>query len=107
MDIGEGGVMGNGLSGVLRLRARAGGSSSPEKEAKLRVCSKVIILSDSISVVARGVTGPTRDEDVVEEQSVYRRPVGRRGDRGGSGGDGRGSGLVPPSELAVSANWKS
>ena len=102
--VGDDGVLGSGLSGVLPLRLRGGGSRMAEIVATLRDSSKDMIASDSISDA--GVTGIDRDEQIVEEASVLRRVTPRRGDRGGSGGDGRGDGMMPPSELIVSGNWK-
>ena len=101
---GDDGVLGSGLSGVLPLRLRGGGSRVVEIVATLRDSSKDMIASVSISDA--GVTGIDRDEQIVEEASVLRRVTPRRGDRGGSGGDGRGDGMMPPSELIVSGNWK-
>lgn len=111
MDTGEGGGRGSGLSGVLSLRRRREGLSKKavETDPKLRECRSVMS-SESVSEGDAGVED-RRSEDavVVEDAPVSRRAIGRRGDRGGSGGDGRGGGedrLLPPSEMAVSVNWK-
>ena len=77
---GDDGVLGSGLSGVLPLRLRGGGSRVVEIVATLRDSSKDMIASVSISDA--GVTGIDRDEQIVEEASVLRRVTPRRGDRG-------------------------
>lgn len=97
MDIDEG-VVGRGLSGVLSRLERECMSSRLEKVLRLRECSKVMSLS-----VSPGVD--TDDDADAEDESVKRRVVGLRGERGGSGGDERGAWdedrTKPPSELAA------
>lgn len=85
-EVDGSGVMGKGLSGVW---ARPGTPdftlgacelSIPEREPKLRECDKD--MTSSVSVAMFVVSG--LNEDAVARCSG---PVGRRGDRGGLGGE--------------------
>ena len=86
-EVDGSGVMGKGLSGVW---ARPGPSditqdvcelSIPEREPKLRECDKG--MTSSMSGTMSDVSGLREDE----EDTRCSGPVGRRGDRGGLGGE--------------------
>lgn len=86
-EVDGSGVMGKGLSGVWAGPKPPGITpvvcelSIPEREPKLRECDKG--MTSSISVATSSKSGLSEDE----EDTRCSGPVGRRGDRGGLGGE--------------------